>query len=677
MVPSSRPSQGLVVALRAARMASLAAAFAALAALAACDSAPRAPDDSARDFGAAADRAPCAAQYPLRHAWFGDLHVHTAISSDAWMFGVRVGSDDAYRYAFGGEIRLPPYGSAGDGGRPARLRRPLDFMAVTDHAEFLGEFSLCTESDSPAYRSDFCVSWRSGSGRNPELLGRIFDPSPSRDSETCGENDERCQRRAAAAWRDAIRAAEAWNDTSSACQRTTLVAYEYSSHRLGSNLHRNVVFRGAKVPPRPLSYFEAPREWKLWSWLQDACLNVPGCDVLAIPHNSNISNGRMFALDYPDAGSESEQAARAALRAKLEPVVEIMQHKGDSECRRGLDRVLGDEDAACDFEKFEDVNFDGEDPGTCYSGPLADYVPHVGPDCLHRLNYVRYALIAGLGEHARLGVNPFKMGIIAATDTHNGTGGAVDERGYAGHLGLGDSSVARRLALGGEPSGNPYNNPGGLTGVWARENSRGAIFDALRRREVFGTSGPRITPRLFGGWDYAPDLCQRADGMAVADAAGVPMGGDLPMSDDSERAPVFWVSANADPDAPDAPARLLERLQIIKGWLDDDGRMHQRVHDVAGKFIGHASVDEASCAPRGPGHQGLCAVWRDPEFDPGRRAVYYMRALENPQCRHTRWQCLSLPESQRPPACSDQRFPRTIQERAWTSPIWYTPHDAS
>ena len=647
-----------------------------VAVVAACTAEPRPADYAARDLGSGAVPAPCEASYPLRQAWFGDLHVHTALSSDAWMFGVRATPDDAYRYAFGDALRLAPYDGDEAPGRVVRLARPLDFAALTDHAEFLGEAALCTEADSPSYRSEFCASWRGTFGRSEALMRRIFSPFPSRDADTCGADDALCQRAAASAWRDTVRAAETWNDTSPACQRATLVAYEYSSHRLGSNLHRNVIFRSAVVVPRPISYLEAPREWTLWSVLKHACLDVDRCDVLAIPHNANISNGRMFALDYPGAWSKRAQRERATLRARLEPVVEIMQHKGDSECRNGLADVLGDDDPACDFEKFEDLSFEGEDPGACYGGPLADYVPHLGPDCLQPMSYVRYALIAGLGEGERLGVNPFQMGIIAATDTHNGTGGAVDERRYAGHLGLGDASVAQRLAMDGVLPGNPHNNPGGLTGVWATENSRAAIFDALRRREVFGTSGPRIAPRLFGAWRFTDALCGRIDGLALADAQGVPMGAELPAAGSDATAPVFRASAVADPGAPGEPARLLERLQIVKGWLDDDGRMHQRVIDVAGDFVGRAGVDER-CAPQGPGHAALCAVWQDPDFDRDRRAVYYLRVLENPQCRHTRWQCLSLPEDQRPPTCTDGSFPDTIQERAWTSPIWYTSPGAS
>jgi hypothetical protein len=218
-------------------------------------------------------------------------------------------------------------------------------------------------------------------------------------------------------------------------------------------------------------------------------------------------------------------------------------------------------------------------------------------------------------------------------------------------------------------------NPGGLVGVWAEENSREALFDALRRRETFATSGTRIQPRLFGGWELPRDLCDAADPVGSGYAQGVPMGGDLPQPPVGLRdaAPVFAVSALRDPGSSHHPGGLLERVQIVKGWVDDAGRLQHAVHHVAGAERTTASVDPATCTPRGDGHDVLCGVWRDPDFDPGRPAVYYARVLENPSCRWQAWTCLGLPEAGRPEACRDPALPREIQERAWTSPIWYTP----
>ncbi len=622
-------------------------------------------------------RAACDRRDPAGMALFGDLHVHTSLSADAWSYEVRVRPRDAYAFAFGEPIALPPNDAEGLGTRTVRIDRPLDFAAVTDHAEFLGEQQLCTDPASEVYATETCRALRASRAPTDSPLAlRIMHPFPSREDEVCGADGARCDRAAAAGWQETIAAAEAWNDRSAACRRTAFIGYEYSSHRLGSNLHRNVIFRGSVVPERPVSYMDVQREWELWALLRDGCQAHPGCDALAIPHNANLSNGRMFAVDYPGADGREAQAARAALRARMEPVIEIMQHKGDSECRRGLSDVLGSDDPQCDFEKFENTAFrrfgDG-DPGTCWDGPLADALPHLGPDCLSARSYARYALTLGLGEEARIGVNPFKFGITASTDTHNGLAGGVRERDWPGHLGVADDEPERRLV--GEPGvmGNAASSPGGLVGVWAEENSRAAIFDALRRKEAFGTSGPRITPRLFGGFGYQDDLCDRPDLLERARAGGVAMGGDL-MADPDGRAPSLVVFAAADPGTDEAPGGLLERIQIVKGFVSEEGAIHQVVHDVAGGERG-ASVDPATCAPRGPGDRQLCAVWRDPDFDPDRRAVYYARVLENPSCRYTGWQCLGFEGREAPSGCSDPAVPKLQQERAWTSPIWYTPAD--
>jgi hypothetical protein len=626
-----------------------------------------------------AAQARCRHHEPLRRAWFGDLHVHTSFSSDAWMFDVRLRPNDAYRYAFGETTLLPPNDAQGEPTRPVRIDRPLDFAAATDHAEFLGEGVLCLEEDSPGYDSSFCEAFRAGEGRTPQLVMQIMLPFPWRNDDVCGDDGELCAARTASTWQETIRAAEAWNDTSPDCRRTAFVAYEYSSFRLGSNLHRNVIFRSAQVPELPTSYIEASREWELWDALKRDCLDREnGCDVLAIPHNSNISNGRMFAVDYPETWSHAAQQERARLRARLEPVVEIMQHKGDSECRNGVDGVLGGADELCDFEKFENLAFtrsgkELSDVGSCYDGPLADYVPHLGPNCISRLSYVRYALIEGMQEEARLGVNPFKLGITASTDTHNALAGGVEERSYPGHLGVGDDTLEKRASYSSDVAGNASNNPGGLIGVWAEENSRDSLFRAIRRKEVFGTSGPRIVPRLFGAWDYPADLCDDPNLVARADADGVPMGSDLPDSPAETAGPTFLVTALRDPGTPAAPGGLLQRIQVIKGWADEEGNHHQQVIDVAGSPDNGASVDLDTCAPRGPGHASLCAVWRDPEFDPDVRAVYYARAVENPSCRYTAWQCALVPDAERPETCDTLELPKTLQERAWTSPIWYTP----
>lgn len=622
---------------------------------------------------------PCLDQSPLGKAYFGDLHVHTSYSSDGWMWGVRLTPQDAYRYAFGETVMLPP-NDATDlvGTRPVKIDRPLDFAGVTDHSEFLAESRICIDDSFEAYQSEFCQTYRVSVGRHIPLAMRIFSPMPWRDPELCGDDGDLCKQVQRSVWQDTIDAAEDWNDSSEGCQRTTFIAYEYSSHRMGSNLHRNVIFRNSVVPPNPISYIEAPREWKLWEKLQENCLDSEtGCDVLAIPHNSNISNGRMFAVDYPGASPLKEQAARAALRNRVEPLVEIMQHKGDSECRNGVGALLGAVDELCDFEKFENMAFeattgDASEVGECYDGPLADYVPHKGPDCLSANSFVRDALTTGLKEEQRLGVNPFKFGLTASTDTHNGLAGGVTEKTFEGHIGMGDNTPSKRTAWSTEIPGNSSNSPGGLIGVWAPENTRDALFDAMKRKEVFGTSGPRIQPRFFAGWNYPENLCDDPEMLIKAYRGGVPMGGDM-RPPQQQQSPRFLVTALADVDTEQMAATPLQKLQIIKGWIDDEGNNQQRIFDVAGDGNNGAAVDLDSCEQQGKGFAQLCAVWSDPEFDADKRAVYYLRAVENPSCRYSAWACAMMPEDQRPADCQLPEVRRSQQERAWSSPIWYTP----
>jgi len=644
-----------------------------------CGSEPPDPADYRATPSAGAKPAePCRDRSPLRRAYFGDLHVHTALSTDAWNYDVEVRPHDAYGYAFGDPMQLPPKDSRGRPTRTVQIDRALDFAAVTDHAEFLGEQRLCADPESAGYESETCLAIRASEEPiDSPLALAIANPWPSRQADLCGEDGALCLAASLSAWDEIIEAAENWDDRSEACERTTFIAFEYSSLRMGSNLHRNVIFRNSTVPARPISYMDAQREWELWDLLQDACTESgTGCDAISIPHYSNISNGRMFAVDYPGTGSLDEERERAALRSRLEPIVEIMQHKGDSECRREMPGIMGGADEACGFEKFEQMRHLGSDgkpepPSECWDF-FADALPHLGPGaCMNHRNYVRYVLTEGLAEEARIGVNPFKLGIMASTDTHNGMAGGVSERNFPGHVGAADARISRRLSETPGGMGNMANGPGGLIGVWAEENSRDSLFDAMKRREVFGTSGPRIQPRLFAGWNLPSDLCASSDRLALADTHGVPMGGDLPPGT-APQGPTFAAFAAADPGTASEPGGDLQRIQIIKGWVADDGSLHQRVFDVAGGPNG-ASVDPATCEPQGSGARQLCGVWRDPEFDPQRRAVYYARVLENPSCRYSAWQCNALPPADRPPGCAHQVMSEIQQERAWTSPIWYAP----
>ncbi|HEY8379840.1 MAG TPA: DUF3604 domain-containing protein [Nannocystis sp.] len=594
-------------------------------------------------------REPCADRNPRRNLYFGDLHVHTAYSFDAYINDVRTDPAGAYRFARGEEV-------AGQ-----RLARPLDFAAVTDHAEYLAEVDGCTTPGSAVYDTDRCRNFRAGTNSALVTFGLGLDvDDPKRFSDLCGPGALDCPARAGEVWQRVQEAAEAAYDRSAACRFTSFVAYEWSGSRMLSNLHRNVIFRTSRVPDLPITHFEAPTAPELWQRLQDDCRDgIHGCDVLAIPHNSNWSNGNLFTPEIPPGADEAELAA---VRAELEPLLEVYQHKGDSECSNGLG---GPPDELCDFEKLRLPPFDDCGDGTGSQGML-------GLGCVSRLDFLRGILLAGLHAEQRLGVNPYRLGVIASTDTHNGTPGAVEEAAYAGHFGRREQDATARLT-GVVPAG-PRNSPGGLVAVWAEENSREAIWDALRRREVYGTSGTRMAVRVFAGWDLPENICTAGDFVAVGDEHGVPMGAVLPERTGSQ-GPVIAVSAQRDPGTEDAPGALLERIQVIKGWQDAQGEGRIAVIDIAGGPDG-STVDEATCEVQHRGHDLLCGVWRDPDFDPARPAFYYVRVLEDPVCRWSWRDCLSLPEGERPAVCDSPDLPRTIQERAWTSPVWYTPSGA-
>jgi hypothetical protein len=601
----------------------------------------------------------CTRHEPERQVLWGDLHVHTGVSMDANLFGTRLRPADAYRFAKGDEVRMGPPGEDGQPERGVRLERPLDFAAVTDHASNFGGVRRCTTPGSSSYDTEDCRSYRTplqiqglALSEVVKEMRKVVDAGLT-TSAVCGEDGALCRAAAGDVWQETQDAAAAANDESAACAFTTFVAYEYTATPNMTKIHRNVIFRNATVPPLPISYADQPSAIGLWRDLRNQCLDAgTGCDALAIPHNPNLSNGNMFAIEYGDAKTIAEQAEVAELRAGIEPIVEMSQMKGDSECRNGLWNVLGATDELCDFEKMR-----APDTPDCEDGKGEGAL--AGEGCVSRRDYVRYALVEGLEEADRIGVNPFSFGFIAATDGHDGVPGPVEE-------------WRQDLTLG-VPGPAPGRSLGGLAAVWAEENSRESIFEALRRKETYGTSGPRMSVRFFGGWDYPGDLCGDPALVAKGYAGGVSMGGEISSAPDG-KAPSFVVSALRDPGTAAHPGGRLQRAQVVKAWADDEGRIHQQVVDVAGG-ANNASVDESTCAPStGAGHDSLCGVWTDPAFDASRRAVYYARVIENPSCRQTGWAC--LPGDDRPEWCNSLNVRKTTQERGWTSPIWYAPGTA-
>lgn len=619
------------------------------------------------------EREACKHRSATRNAFFGDLHIHTGFSYDVRPLGAKTTPADAYRFARGEPLAIPPYDENGRPQARMRLNRPLDFAAVTDHAEFFGEYVLCSDPASAVYGERACQLFRTGGGEGMfQFVKFLLTTKPERMPEICGANGSACIEPAASLWQTTRDMAEAAYDRSSRCQFTSFIAYEHTGTPDSNNYHRNVIFRNDRVPERAISYIEAPRDRDLWAQLSAQCLHgLPGCDVLAIPHNSNLSSGSMFP-SYSGAFPSHESARQAARqRNAMEPVMEIFQHKGNSECFNGLPDILGETDEHCELEQVralgERTDFSGErylvrfcEPGEVGRKGFS----RIG--CISRNDFFRSVLLTGLEDEATIGINSYRFGAIASTDTHISVAGATDEREWRGHL-VGETELAARLRPALTSPRNLDANPGGLAGVWAVENSRDALFEALRRREVFGTSGTRIRPRLFGGWDLDEDACAGHDVAGYGYEAGIPMGSVF-----RDRPPdaklTLLATAVKDPDG-----AQLQKLQIIKGWLDPAGRLHYRVIDVAGRADANGAIDLETGRWSGAGSASLCAVFEDTEFDPSQSAYYYLRAAEVPTLRWSWAQCAALPAAQRPPEC-ENNAPKTVQELAWTSPIWYRPH---
>lgn len=614
------------------------------------------------------ERKPCADYDPLKKPMFGDLHVHGGESFDAWSYYTKATPKDIYDFAQGKPMEIPPFDKNGKG-RKVQLTRPLDFTALTEHAEFLGEVNLCRTEGSPAYKTEACSRYRKRDSNSVILFGVQLtkeDKQPVRLKEICGADGKRCVDMAKKRWAMIRQAAQDSYDRTEKCKFVTFVGYEYATTPGLSNLHRNVIFRNNTVPDSPVSFYEQPTAYGLWLALNQQCIEPnKGCDVMTIGHNSNLSNGRMFQLQYPTDPIFGGDMSAAMLRARLEPVIEMVQHKGSMECKKGLGGVS---DKYCNFEKLRPEKVDD-----CKEG-VGSLGMRLG-GCMSRFDFVRHIFGAGLQEQKRLGINPYRMGVIGATDSHNGLAGYTEEYNYKGHIGTVDATPEKQLSKGNITHDGYINNPGGLAVVWAEERSRDAIFGSLQRRESYATSGTRIIVRMFGGWDYSMSLCGGSD-RALAEEGytkGVPMGGLMKKAPAGAKAPVFVVMAQQDRGTDKHPGIPLQQIQIIKGWIDADGKSQEKVFTVAGNPNNNAGVNVKTCKRSGSGEKRLCARWMDPEFDPKRPAFYYARVLENPSCRWSTYKCNQLAPDQQPKICNDPNVAKVIQERAWTSPIWYQP----
>lgn len=617
----------------------------------------------------------CRHASPLRQAFYGDLHVHTGLSLDAGMQGTKARPSDAYRYAKGERLGLPPFDSDGQPMHYAQIARPLDFAAVTDHAELLGESHICGTPGAAGYDNFTCKLYR----QFPRVVGLRFNQrgTAGEHMDFCGEGGVLCREAALIPWREIQQAAEEAYDRSADCSFSSFVGYEWTSgefvsgSNLIANLHRNVIFKNDWVPRYPISVIEAKTATVLRQQLDSSCTqNNNDCDALIIPHNSNISLGQMFSAQQLSALDNTELARRA----RLEPLVEMIQHKGSSECFFGAQGAIA-ADELCDFEQLPWNSFMGN------TFPIFEEPPAPSD------GFIREVLREGLRTEKQRGVNPFKVGFIGSTDTHRALAGGTEENSFQGHGGAGNAAPEQTSQ--GLPDEWEFN-PGGLAVLYAEENTRESLFAAMQRRESYATSGPRIGVRFFAGQDFPEDICARSDYLELAYKQGVPMGGDLvvdlsgDLSGDLNgglESPQFVVSAIKDPGTRDRVGTDLQRIQIIKGWVDEQGVSQERVVEVAGNPSNGASVDLASCQSRGTGYKSLCSVWRDTEFNPQQQAYYYARVVENPSCRWSTYVCnaqgvdCSRPETltdETAVCCSDD-LKKTLQERAWTSPIWYSP----
>jgi hypothetical protein len=573
-----------------------------------------------------------------RNLLWGDLHVHTSLSYDAYSMGVRVMPDDAYRYFKGDAIS---HGA----GYTVRARRPIDFAAVTDHAEYLGAPRFLAGDKAEENLLPQILATGNALKITWHWIYTMLTAKNENPKETYGDI-QGLEDVSAAAWRTTIAAAQMHNNPG---YFTSFVAFEYTSMPEGQNLHRNVIFKSSSVIDAPFSSIDSDNPEDLWTVLERE--REKGNDNLAIPHNGNASNGLMY--DRKTHKGEPLTAAYASRRMANEPLSEIFQVKGSSETHPDLS---------------PDDPFAGHELFTTIFNPAGDTGKVPG-------SYARDALRTGLEYAHQQGFNPYQFGVIGSSDSHNGTM-ADEEDNFHGKQPLMDGSAGQRLGkvflLPDSVRRTGQWGSQGLAAVWAHENTRDSIFGALRRKETYATTGPRITLRFFAGWEFPDNLLDQADWVEQAYASGVPMGAIISAST-REDAPSFVVLAAKDPIGAN-----LDRLQIIKAWTDVSGNSHERIVDIAGAgartidistgllpTIGNTvNVREATYS-NDIGATQLATVWQDPDFSAQQHAFYYARAIEIPTPRYSTYDARALgveaPE------------PTSIQERAVSSAIWHQP----
>ena len=598
---------------------------------------PAAPAGST-DSGASTAPARAASEVPganpLKNAYFGDLHLHTGYSMDAFTLGTRTTPEDSFRYAMGETVEYM--------GKPQKRLVPLDFLAVTDHAEYLGVGRTTIDPNGPFAKSEWYGIMTSG---DPKVSGAAYKKLAGSlvANKPLPEFSDPAMLRSA--WERYSAIADKYNKPGSF---TSFVGFEWTAAPDFQNLHRCVIFAD-KGPAMPYSAFESLDAEDLWRYLEQQ--RKEGLDVIAIPHNGNVSNGLMFSSR--DMSGKPLTRDYAERRMANEPLVEIIQAKGQSDTSPSISPT----DEFADFEMF-----------TYLIGTNTKAKSATG-------SYVRQAWAVGQELQEKLGVNPFKYGVEAGTDFHSGIS-STEASNYPGSHGNQDNDPRTVVTATSSISGEPPTRLGssGLTGVWAEENTRKAIFAALKRKETFGTSGVRIKTRLFAGWSYPQDMTQKANWVKAAYDGGVPMGGDLPARTGAATGPTFVVEAMKDPNSGN-----LDRIQIIK-ISTKNGKSQEKVIDVVwsserkrdpktGKVptVGNTVDVKTATYTNSIGSAELLGEWTDTAFDPDASATYYARVLEIPTPRWSTYWTAKLGLPPNPTVAA------SVQQRAWTSPIWYTP----